>query len=638
MFWTHTFDSPDSLDACTNKNVRVLYDREIRDGVIMSGAFCRSRPFEPGEFICAWNGVQVEDDIVEIGRLTNLYDLTKYALSYPSGRKNITLFSCVRLDKHGKPARLPQGDDAAIDSRDVSLAVFLNEPSPDAAAFYDDGTDTIDIRKSPRNAANVCLRTEKQRNGVVCPLMFASRRIQPGEELTWDYGQTDTVGYDRHLYTIDEERGIFVKEAEKYSATEVADNSCRVTCDTVRFRRGLPVSQLTCDVFLLGSETLTEGERSKILFRSDMYYPDRFNDDSDETASGNAQPARKKMKPRRRSFAQRVISLEDMQRSEMESFKRGYREVDQKAQSVLTNLQNRQLGGRSKNPDKIRLTLMLKTVILNALFMRFDYLTGRVPIYFTRTDFILPNSQATQFIYEENDVMWRDLLKMQRQVFLNVDWLIDRVTKPPMPTQESIQGMFDPNRFTAMYTRADSTPESVEDWKTPQFQLEHPTAHRVALKFFDRLDHLQRIIKYFGSWYTMHQELKRRQQQSQVSAPFDHEIRLLFEKADAFCKRSLLLLYDNADVYVKKDFLWTIVQSIMESLLISTAIHPIDPARCAERLAPLESNLRQYSVDPETLITHREVASELLDIMNTPTRWRCERMLLDYAQASKRSI
>ena len=626
----HSFESPSSFDACTNSNVRVVYGREVRPGVRMSGAFCLHRTMQPGEFICAWNGRQVlDDDAVE--SLTNIYDLSKYALSFPSGRGKQLIYSAPRLDRRGYPARLPEYEADVDDPRDVSLAVFLNEPSPDNVAMYNSQTDTVRIEHRARNSANVCLRTEKQRNGIVCPLMFASRVIRPGEELTWDYGATD---YDRRFYTIDEENDVFGVSSEKYSATEAASNVCRVTCESVAFRQGIPLEPFAPDMFLLQADLGLE-DRRRIVFRSDRYLPGRRagDDMTAETASVSSEPRATphhdappaKRQKRRRRLQRRTITVESMQEEEMRLFNAERLQLDQFANDILHRL-NAVKKGRVRDPSKLLIIELLKRIVQPAIYWPYEETTAQgwsIMQFFPRVEFVMSKREGEEFVMRENDVIWKDIRKMQNMVFLNIDSTIDAL-KRNRDTSDEIHLKFAPYTYTSIYRRPDGSLETVEDWDARGFREDHPTAHRIGMRLLRRLAHLQDSIRHYVSWHRMIREFETPPTRG------DADARILWqvcERGTAFGEVALDFLERNAHEQRNDTSFLEVCYSVLSTLVDAVKTRPIDAIAASRRLDADRGKLyelRDGGEEADSLF-----AREMLDILREPNAWRSEGMLID---------
>lgn len=638
----HVFDSPSSFDACTNANVKVVYDREIRRGARMSGAFCLHTQINPGDFICAWNGWQIQDaDDVE--RLTNIYDLTKYALSFPTGRKKELLYSSPRLNEYGRPAPLPERESDVVEPRDVSLAVFLNEPSPDTVALYEASTDTVSVVPKARNSANVCLRTEKQRNGIVCPLMFASRTIRPGEELTWDYGATD---YDRRFYEIDEDRGVFQVSDEKYSATEASTNVCRITCDSVEFKNGHPIEPFTPDLFLLNADLLTTEDRRRIEFRSDSYLPDRHTTDEStiDTASvdsstipdtgSSADRPTKKRRRRQRRLQRRTITVESMQEDAIASLVRQRRELDLFANDILQRL-NAVTPGRIRDPTKLRIIAVLKSIIQPAVYLPYEERTARgytIIHHFPRTEFVLTKADGEAFILMDDDVIWKDIIKMQHMVFLAIDSIIDALKQPR--DSDDIHLKFDPYRYTSIYIRADGSRETIEDWNNAVFRQDHPMAHRVGMRLLNKIAHIQDSVKHYNTWYQLlarfdAEKDKRRKENSRLQNEED----LMWQKGRLFMQLALEMLHNNAYEQVNATSFREICYSGMQALLIKVEERPVDPLSISRALDSCRRHLRELQTQGgEADVV---LATDLLGALHEPNMWRCESMLASLFSAAR---
>lgn len=624
----HMFESPSSFDACTNSNVKVVYDRELRKDACMSGAFCLHRQFNPGEFICAWNGRQVIDDDEVVQRLTNIYDLTKYALSFPSGCKKQLLYSAPRLDKHGRPARLPEREEDVKDPQDVSLAVFMNEPSPDSAAIYNASEDKVRIVKEKRNSANVCLRTVKQRNGVVCPLMFASRVIRPGEELTWDYG----ADYDRHFYTIEAEKGVFDVSKDKYSATEAPNNICRITCDTVEFKKGLAIeTEFSPDLFLLNAESLTQKDRDQIVFRSDHYLPGRHaSDDStidnasvDSGTSSEPSITRPTKRRRRHRLQRRTISVESMQKEEMNDFLQQRSELDRFAQEILQRLNDALKIGRIRNPTKLRIIAILKDIIQPAVYLPYEQTTPlgyTVVQHFNRTEFVLSKVDGESFIKADNDVLWKDVIKMQRMLFLAIDSIIDS-SKGSKDVTDDIHLKFAPYNFTSIYIRPDYTRETIDDWDNPKFRENHPTAHRVGMQFLHKLAHIQDFIQHYNTWHRMLETFnaKEKQEYCRTNGLDWQKLRLCIELG-------LNMLHNNAYARVNTPGFFEMCYAVIHILVTSVKVWPIDPIRISEAIDEFKGKLNEFRIGGTE--HDSSLAEKMLNALQEPSMWRSESMLL----------
>ena len=485
-----TFSSPSDYNACTNKKVVIVHKKEIRKGAFMSGVFCKEK-IVAGEFICAWNGIQILDSDEIIQKLTNSYDLTKYALSFPGKKSKQMVFSCVCLDKNGLPPRITTQNSKQT-ATNISLAVFLNEPSPQHVATYDAVSDVVTIFRKSRNTANICLKTQFQRNGVLCPVMFASRDITIGEELTWDYGDL----YDRRQYTIDEEKHIFNVSDTSYLATENDNNICRLTCDTVHFKKGLEISDFHPDIFILEDE-LSETDRSNIEFRTSRYYAGLDYSDNSEDASKiesdvsetigrkrQKKPSRKKQ----RHLSRRTITIEDVQKEEENQLVKLRKDVDRSSEDVITRLKTYQLTRKN-----VRVHALLKNIVLPALATQYE---GQ---YDVRKDFFLPRHRGIEFI-RDNESMWHDILKMQQGLFANLKSLTDF----PLISIDKMIEKFNPNTYTEQFINQNTNkPETILDWDLLRDQF--PLTHFEGMRFLNNLIHIGEMIRRYNKNYDMYQ-------------------------------------------------------------------------------------------------------------------------------------
>ena len=182
----------------------------------MKGVFCKSK-ITQGEIICAWNGVAVEfmpdKDESVIDNLDNFYDTGHYAVAI---RINSTksLYICPKLDANGQPVLYAPGE----------MAFLINEPGVHHSGKKNKATGELEIRPVQNNHINVCLRVYNH-NGVVCPLLCATRDIRPGEELLWHYGRD----YRRDVFEIDRDRRTFT-HVGKYKVPGIQERSRG--CDT----------------------------------------------------------------------------------------------------------------------------------------------------------------------------------------------------------------------------------------------------------------------------------------------------------------------------------------------------------------------------------------------------------------------
>lgn len=589
------FASPSAFEACTNPNVKVVYGR-VREGAPdMAAAFCVKRAFRAGEFICAWNAVQIVDNDDDVNRLSNAYDLSKYALSFAlCDRANTKVYSCPRLDKTGKPLPLPLTEGDVGERRDVSLAVFLNEPSPGRVTKYDARTDVVHIYKASRVSANVCLRTQKQRNGVVCPLLFASRLITPGEELTWDYGSEE---YDRRLYQIDAEKGIFSVGEEKYPATEAASNRCGITCDTVEFESGLPIEPFSRDLFLIDADGLTDDERQLVEFKSRRYLEmlqleDDASVDTTSVASTSSPPPPAKKQKRTRRAKRRTITVQSMQEELAVQFTRERSALVQLAEEVQHRLAA-VTPGRIKNQKKLCLISLLKRVLQPAMYLAVEEVKpgGREVVHhFPRREFVPYLSDRDSFV-EENDVMWKDVMKMQRRAFLTLDSIIDRLKGDP---KESVEALFKTHNFTSIYVRPDGREETIDDWKSPEFAEEHPTAHEVGMRFLLKLEHIRAMVHRHDAWSR--------------AGPDDADQARIFEKSRAV---ALDMLQANAYEQVNSPAIFDAFDAI-----VSTVSKGSEPDRT------------QLTVLAQGEGDDAMRAAAMLNALREPEVWRSEAMLV----------
>jgi len=480
----HIFTSPSDYTACTNEKVHVVYGQELRDGVEMSGAFCRET-LQSGEFICAWNGIQTVDSD-ELAQLSNGYDLTKYALSFPGRTPGEMIFSCVRLDKNGQPPRLPTPD-SRYNATDVSLAVFLNEPSPDNVANYNFETQQVTILKKSRNAANVCLKTQRQRNGVLCPLMFSRRLIAKGEELTWDYGDL----YDRRHYTYDEEMNVLHVSDKGYSATNAKDNNCKNTCDTVHFQSGLSISAFDPDMFLIEHE-LDSINRERIDFRTKKYFEHLA---SSELVASPLEKKRKRKKQTR--ISRRTITIENVHDQERQIFIPLRDTIDRMATDVVDRLISYKIK-KHKNVDIVRGQNIIKHIILPALTIKYDLM------YYIRVDFVLSKQKGLAFI-SSNESMWQDILKMQQRFFANIKSITDLPLK--LNTSQLIE-KFNPNTYTGLFVNEQTQEqETITDWNATEIREKYPLTYSEGTRFLNRLQYIQEVIATYDYAYTLYQHV-----------------------------------------------------------------------------------------------------------------------------------
>ena len=537
-----TFDSP--ADAAINPKVVIKYG-EIRKNVYMHGAFCTSK-IQAGEFICAWNGFQVIDD-ENVDNFINIYDLTKYVISFPGkGGKNI--FSCVRLDKNGKP-KLP--DSHTNDRRDISLAVFLNEPADNEYALYDVRTDSVSWFPKSRNLANVCLRTQPQRKlGIVCPLMFATRDINVGEELVWDYGKL----YDRRIYNIDEDNDVFESGVE-YKNNTSNDNSCKNTCWTIEFKNKLPVEDFSPDLFLNDDE-LTSDDIRRINYRSKKYMS-AFSDSATHTTEDVEDHRPIKRRKKKTKLKIHSVKQIDVQQQELDDFRSLSKELNMKAEMVLIKIQTLKVTGKT-GPAKKAFVELVKNTIQHSVWLEYSYQHPQTQKYisqfFIRPEFCLTEKKVKQFI-DNGDSHWKDIMKMQNRFLQNIESMCEK---------KQLTNIFVPNMYAGMFNSLLGVQESAADWQENSFVDEFPEASEQASLFFDKLMYISDIVDHYTKWDSICTNIEQSRMKA-CNGLYNTSIETtVYLKLKELCVLGKRILKKNAFETVVEEWVHELVYRILE--------------------------------------------------------------------------
>lgn len=159
----------------------------LRTGVTMNGVFC-NKYIPKGTFLCAWTGVMCKDTDENMidSNLVNAYDISKYGMSFLYAYQKY-MYICPPLDNEGNPlcSKTDVENEFRIErgNPQQTMAVFLNEPSPDEHCVVDQSRPIV---RPGAIAANVCLYPKRE-SGSVVGLLFATRNIEKGEELTLMY-------------------------------------------------------------------------------------------------------------------------------------------------------------------------------------------------------------------------------------------------------------------------------------------------------------------------------------------------------------------------------------------------------------------------------------------------------------------
>lgn len=606
-----TFDSP--ADAAINPKVRIKYG-EIRNNVHMYGAFCISK-IEAGEFICAWNGFQVIDDD-KVDHFTNIYDLTKYVISFP-GKRGQKIFSCVRLDNHGKP-KLP--GTATDDPRDISLAVFLNEPADNEYALYDIRKDSISRFPKSRNSANVCLKTQPQRKlGIVCPLMFASRDINVGEELVWDYGEL----YDRKIYEIDEDNKIFNVGME-YKENIPNSNDCKVTCWTVEFRNKLPIEEFTPNLFLL-DKNISAYDMQRIKFRSQKYLWDFSDTESTVTDALEERPIKKRKKKQKLKI--HSVEYTDVHKQDIDDFIKMQKNLNQKADLICAQIQNLKITGKT-NPRKKEFIEMVKNIFLHSVWREYSYIHPQTSKYvtqfFIRPDFCLTKSTVETFV-NAGDSHWKDIMIMQYKFLQSIEHMCDK--------REYFAESIEPNTFARMFKSLTGVVESISDWQEESFAESFPNASRIAIAFFEKLIHISNIVDHYLKWKSIHNNIILNRMKSCVKKSnsvnsIDTTIHL---KIDELCKIGISVLQRNSYEIIIEEWIYELIFKLLlncEAYLEKTCIsgtRAID-----DFISNIKSTFDTFETRPsltKEYLDNHDTFQALKEICNYKLTWRAESML-----------
>ena len=159
-------------ELLTNKKLRIKYG-ELRNNTFMNGVFARDN-IEIGEVLLTFSNLMGSVDTV----YTNKKHLSKYAyiLKTQDGKE---FFVSTRLNTEGKPT-LPE---EAVNNRDLSMGVFINEPSIEKAYLKNNKVIHTRRNKIEKSSCNVC-------PFVVYDtiLMVSVKKINKNEELLTYYG------------------------------------------------------------------------------------------------------------------------------------------------------------------------------------------------------------------------------------------------------------------------------------------------------------------------------------------------------------------------------------------------------------------------------------------------------------------
>lgn len=246
------FKSPNDPNASVCSKTKVVYAQLRTNAPKMYGVFCTNK-IRAGEFICAWGGVSVEDSPKQRleTHVENAYDLVQYVFQYKLGRKKIV--TCIRLGVDGKPLN---PHDERLKDTDRGSGVFMNEPSKFEVARLVEESKVV-IEQVESNRPNVCMLEHKQpKERLKCPVMYADRDIEKGEELVWFYGP------------------LYVREGEY---RESVDTKMRTGCaqqprQEIKFKQPLPISELTRDSFLIREENESWKRRYlEMLVRTEQF-------------------------------------------------------------------------------------------------------------------------------------------------------------------------------------------------------------------------------------------------------------------------------------------------------------------------------------------------------------------------------
>lgn len=586
---THRFSSPSDFAANSNSKTVIVYNQVLRtfngNDIKMAGVFCKES-LEPGEFICAWNGVNLIESPTDTQNLINGYDFSNYGLEFPKGKK--TIISCPRLDKNGKPLR-PSPN---LDKRDLSMAVFLNEPSPTQEAVLvldkrkftpeentifstmSPGTPGIvRVKKKKRNLANVCVVVHKQRNGVVVPIVFAKRRIQVGEELTWEYGGQ----YLRTHYEFDRENDSY-KVNEGYEAVSTGNSACSITCETVFFEKPIEISEFDPKMYMAGE--WTEEDILYAKFRSQKYFEHLNKTEKSENKK------RKQRDLETKSVVRKTIQMEDTQNRDITIYTEEYRKFSGIAQGVIDSIRLLKHPNTKSGMFNKFLYLMLRHIVLPCISDKRsldpDELTWISPelsrrpekiilqkspaqtnlAYFLRPVWALRKVDADQMI-KDDDINWKYILKMQLEFFNVLKGMIQGEFKS-FDNFEGSFGPFEPNRYTIKFTTSENRPETIDDWQSESFQQENALAFHISSKFFNMMYHLQKNVNFLKTLYPMYEELKTNF--SPLTSEYPIVLRFL-QKCQMMFELAILFLETNAIENVLNDWLSVIIKVFFQQAL-----------------------------------------------------------------------
>ena len=331
-------------------------------------------------------------------------------------------------------------------------------------------------------------------------------------------------------------------------------------------------------------------------------------------------PPRKKQK-RARRVQRHTVTVESMQDQAKDQFAQELQKLSCFAYKILHELKDI-TPGRIKLWDKLRTIAVLKSVLLPAVYAPVEENKGnglKVVHHFPRTEFVPSPSEGHQFV-SEGDVMWKDIMKMQHNVFVALDYVNDSLLNAGL--KESVAPHFDPNKYTSIYIRADGQGETAGDWDNAEFAATHPTAHRVGVRFLRKLQHIQEMVHHYDEWYRVKQKFDAANYH-QSRQPL---IRLFGEKGRAFIELALELVQANAYERVNGPVIFKECDSIMRILAGSADSRPLDPARVSEAVKEHRSTLEGLLLSENDEDARR--AADMLDMLRQPNIWRSEAMLM----------
>ena len=452
-------------DAMHNPKLEILKGQIRKNAPPMAGLFCKT-PIAKGEFLCSWGGVTCHDGPILESSISNLYDVVKYALTYTLANGKVG-FVCVRLTSKGEPIAYRPG----MDYRDGCMAVYMNEPSPTHRAFNQDGQLKIeDLKRDKRNlkaGPNVCLKLHQQsRPWIVCPVIYALRNIDVGEELVWCYGPD----YDRRLYDINYDDEIFQRSVDEYDSYKDLDGACTgdIQWELIHFQKyhrdklQVRLDTISPDMFL--HTPITELERAQMSFRTIRY---REQENIPDMITPNA-PTVSETKRRQRKV--KSITNASLLHDNLREHDRIYKEIHDIAYGVVKDFTVKKF---KKTLQKYE-PLLLRDTLLEHIFGETGY--AKEPM------FVLRKKEAEE-IMATFDPHWIDILRMQKTFWLNL--------KNCTTTHQKFSYFFytlDPDTYAGIFLSIDDAQkETAQNWNDAIFLDKFKQTRQIVHSFFNVL-------------------------------------------------------------------------------------------------------------------------------------------------------